>query len=363
MLIVACIDGLDPAYLAGLELPNFARVTPLGRHVTVSAAMPSVTNVNNCSLVTGRGPATHGVVGNFYRDEAGRDVYLELPDALLAPTIFERRPDLRGLALVAKDKLLRMIGRGASTAVTAERPPAALVRALGPVPPIYSAEVSVWLFSALCWYLEREHYDVVYLSTTDYVMHKHPPGSAEAGAFLRALDAQLGRVLDLCPGASVVVTADHGMNAKRMGVDLSRVLRRHGVDAQFVPAIKDRYVAHHDNLGGFGYLYLDHAHEARAADALRDTPGVEQVLSRAAARDLDLHAGRVGDLIVLAAPEVVFGEFPEERHPVEVRSHGSAHECRVPWWSNVAPVGDDTGRHHERLREIYEALPVTEARS
>ena len=54
--------------------------------------------------------------------------------------------------------------------------------------------------------------DITYLSTTDYVQHKHAPGTAAANEFYRMLDGYLGRLE--AGGATVALTADHGMNAK-----------------------------------------------------------------------------------------------------------------------------------------------------
>jgi hypothetical protein len=53
---------------------------------------------------------------------------------------------------------------------------------------------------------------ILYLSTTDYVQHKHATGTAQANAFYGMMDGYLAR-LDAA-GAAIALTADHGMNAK-----------------------------------------------------------------------------------------------------------------------------------------------------
>jgi len=57
---------------------------------------------------------------------------------------------------------------------------------------------------------------VMYLSTTDYIQHKFAPGTAGANEFYAMMDGYMAQ-LDAM-GCVVVLTADHGMNAK-VGMD------------------------------------------------------------------------------------------------------------------------------------------------
>jgi phosphonoacetate hydrolase len=77
---------------------------------------------------------------------------------------------------------------------------------------VYSAELSEFVFAAGVKLMETRRPDVMYLSTTDYIQHKHAPGSTEANAFYRMMDRYLAE-LDRA-GCAIVITADHGMNAK-----------------------------------------------------------------------------------------------------------------------------------------------------
>ena len=52
----------------------------------------------------------------------------------------------------------------------------------------------------------------MYLSTTDYVQHKAAPGTPPANAFYAMMDRYLAKLDAL--GATIVLTADHGMNDK-----------------------------------------------------------------------------------------------------------------------------------------------------
>jgi phosphonoacetate hydrolase len=294
-----------------------------------------VTNVNTISIVTGKPPREHGITSNYWRNPAtGTWEYMESAQYVLCPTMGERanKMGLRSAVLVAKDKLLAMAGRGATWVVSAEHPPIELTDAVGPPPPIYSAEVSLWLLRALEQVLTVYHPDVAFLSTTDYPMHRWAPGTREARAFIEAVDMAIGRILESIPDLELFITADHGMQAKQRGIDLRRILADEDIEAEFVPIIRDRYVVHHDNLGGAAYIYLRRLEDAGpAAQALLAYTGVEEVYGRdEAASKFALHPQRIGDLFVLGAADVVFGEFDSPSVPVQLRSHGSRYEARVP---------------------------------
>ena len=64
--VLVMIDGLDPEYLASCPAPNLQRFARDGFHVTGGGMMPSVTNVNNTTMVTGHYPAQHGIVSNYW---------------------------------------------------------------------------------------------------------------------------------------------------------------------------------------------------------------------------------------------------------------------------------------------------------
>src|SRR5439155_23157480 len=103
--------------------------------------------------------------------------------------------------------------------------------------------------------------DLMYLSTTDYVQHKAAPGTADANDFYAMMDRYLA-LLDAA-GSTVVVTADHGMNAKTDAFGRANVIYLQDVlDASFragatrvILPITDPYVVHHGALGSFATVY------------------------------------------------------------------------------------------------------------
>ncbi len=352
--LVICLDGIGPEYLAASHTPTFDELGRRGWRTIGQGAMPSVTNVNNVSMVTGGPPALHGITANYYFDRAtGQSVYMESADFILAPTIFERatRHGRNSMVITSKDKLRTLIARGASEVISAESPPAWAVDAVGSPPPILSVEVNHWLFRAAIAACRNQPPDLLYLTLTDYAQHKYAPETEESQANIAMLDSLLAELLNTGPEFTVVAAADHGMRAKTRGLDLGQILAEAHVAADAIPIIKDRYVVHHQNLGGSAYVYLENISQlAEAVALLKSEPGVESVWEReAAATEFQLHRDRIGDLFVLATEETVFGALPSAREEVSVRSHGCLHTRAIPI------IGYGPGLPREPFKFNYEA--------
>src|SRR3954462_7110448 len=202
-----------------------------GANLLAQSVIPSFTNPNNLSIITGRPPAVHGIAGNYFFDPAtGQEVMMNDAKFLRAPTIMQGFHDAGAKVAVvtAKDKLRTLLGNGldlasgraiafsserADKAALAENGITDVVKRIGkPVPEVYSADLSEFVMAAGVSLLKNERPDVMYLSTTDYVQHKAAPGSQMANAFYAMMDRYVGE-LDAA-GAVLVLTADHGMNDK-----------------------------------------------------------------------------------------------------------------------------------------------------
>lgn len=349
-VLIICLDGCDPEYIQTSPTPTLDQIAREGFRVDGTSVIPAVTNVNNTSIITGAFPKDHGITTNYWYDPKTKTgVYMEDHRYLLRPTLLERAV-LAGhsaVLLTSKKKLLHLLAGDEAMhystttsiansarvhALTAEEPPKVLVDTLGPAPSIYSTEINLWLLKAARQVIKKSDPDVMYVSTTDYVQHMYGPGHEVAIERTSMIDALIGEIMNENPEREVYVTADHGMRQMDLGIDLAKVLREAGIEGTFQPIIKDRYTVHHNNLAGVAYLYFDkEADVSRSMDALKDVPEVEEVYARdEAAAVFGLHPERIGDLFVLGGPGVVFGEFDTMRVPVNVRSHGSRHECNVP---------------------------------
>ena len=348
--IVVLIDGFDPEYLDACPAPNLAEMARRGFQVDGRGMTPSVTNVNNVSLVTGSYPERHGITSNYWLDrQRGEEFYMESGEFLRAETMFQRASacGLRSLLVTAKDKLRRLLSDGATVSISSEEPPGWVVDGVGEPPPIYSLEVNRWVLDAGRYAMSREHFDLVYLTTTDYAMHTYGPQHSESARHVALLDEGLGAIAEQAPGARMLITADHGMSDKSRMLHLPGELARYGIKARAVPVIKDRYVVHHSNLGGSIYVHLDSSADLNAAlDTLRSLDGVDDALPlEEAALRFKLMPERMGDILVLADAATVFGDPAELAMPPGLRSHGSAYETNVPI------IGCGPGLDPARFRE------------
>ncbi len=334
-IVVALFDGFGPDYVERSDMPMLRKVAQAGGAKTVKGMIPSVTNVNNASLATGCFPDEHGITTNFYYDPAtGQAEEMKSPRFLLRPTILEkaRQRGWKTAIVSSKDKVRTLCSEGADIAVSAEKPEPAWLAVAGPQESMYSAAVNYWSLLAARHILKREGVDLLYLSTTDYMMHTYAPDEGPSLEHLHTLDKMLGELLDDHAKLELYLTADHGMNAKTDALDPLRLLQAEGIAAAAAPIISDNHKVHHQDLGGSYYLYLQKPGDAtRAIELLRATPEVEEAYPRGeAARQFRLLSGRIGDVMILAGKNAVFGELDQLRKKVRVRTHGSRHEATVP---------------------------------
>ena len=383
-LVVVCIDGNAPDYfdraVAAGAMPYLAVARARGANLTSDCVIPSFTNPNNLSIVTGVPPAVHGICGNYFLDpETGTEVMMNDARFLRAETIFAafQKKGAKIAVVTAKDKLRGLLGKGLSFAngatvcfssEKADKTTAAengIARAdafVGlPIPEVYSAELSQFIFAAGVKILETRRPDLMYLSTTDYIQHKHAPGTPAANAFYGMMDGYFAK-LD-AQGATLALTADHGMNAKHRAADKQPdvIYLQDLLDgwlgagkARVILPITDPYVVHHGALGSFAVLHLPPETEADVIARLKAMDGIESVLPKAeACARFELPPDRMGDVIVVSTAHKVLGTGVA-RHDLSalkepLRSHGGVSEQEIPMVLNRPVRGLDPRR---RLRNF-----------
>lgn len=382
-VVVVCVDGSEPDYheraIAAGRMPFLEKTLHEGTSLVADSAMPSFTNPNNLSIATGVPPSVHGICGNYFFDrDTGEEVMMNDPVLLRAPTVFAAYARLgrRVGVVTAKDKLRRLLGAGLDGGIcfSAERADEVSTAENGiddvlslvamPKPSVYSAELSEVALAAGVKVLERHRLDLVYISLTDYVQHKHAPGSVAANDFYAMLDGYLEQLDAL--GAVVVVTADHGMNAKADAHgEPAVVYAQRQLDEWFgtgrtrvILPITDPYTVHHGALGSYATVYLtDGADRATVADRLAHLPGVDVVLTAdEACERFELPPDRTGDLVLVTGRGTVVGTSPD-RHDLTrlkepLRSHGGLTEQRVPFLVNRRVEGIPAG-HRLRNYDAY----------
>lgn len=368
-VVVVCIDGGDPAYLEqGIKdgiLPNIARFMREGFSAVANGTVPSFTCPNNMSLITGAPPAVHGISGNYYLNEFGDAVVMTGPELLRSRTILATFADAgaRVVSITAKDKLRKQLGKDldlsqghvsfssefASQCTMAENGIEQVLELVGmPQPDMYSMDLSLFVLEAGIKLLERDRPELLFLSLTDFIQHKHAPGDPVSNTFYQGLDHAFGRLADL--GATVALTADHGMNDKSNSDGTPKVIYLQDVldqafgqgSTQVICPITDAFVRHHGALGGFVRVWIRDAlltPEAIIAK-VRDLPGIAFALSREdVCRQFELPPDREGHVAVIGDATTVIGASQADHDlsnltDARLRSHGAVAEARVPFILN-----------------------------
>ena len=351
--VIICVDGCDPDYLKrGVPegvfptIGSFRRDGYLG---TADAAMPTFTNPNNVSIVTGAPPSVHGIAGNYCLDrQTGHAIMMTDPALMRSETILALMAGIgvKTTAITAKDKLRRLLGRNlAGICFSSECADAEVEAMVGRErPDMYSADLSLFVLDAGIALLEQRAAELLYLSLSDLVQHAHAPGDPAADAFHRAVDDRVRRFVEL--GAVVGLVADHGMNDKARPNGEPNVVfledalnNRFGAGAvRVICPITDPFVRHHGALGSFVRGYARNGSDLPSLMAASAAlPGIAMVLDGAeAARRFELPLDREADFVVLGDANTVIGASRAD-HDLSglaghrLRSHGGLGEQRVPF--------------------------------
>jgi phosphonoacetate hydrolase len=388
-VVVVCIDGGDPRYFErGIRdgvIPNVARFTRTGFGAVAQGDMPSFTCPNNMSIATGSPPSVHGISGNFYLDPAtGEAVVMTGPELIRSRTLMSEfsRQGARVVSITAKDKLRRQLGKDmdfskgsvnfssecADQCTLAEHGIEDVLQFVGrPLPGMYSPELSLFVLEAGVKLLEERQPDLLYLSLTDYVQHKYAPGAPEADRYYHDMDTLFGRLDAL--GATVALTADHGMNDKSNPDGSPKVIWLQDIlDARFgkgtstvICPITDRFVVHHGALGGFVRVYCHRGLDpADVIKLVRALPGIESVWDKqGVAERFQQPLDREGDVAVIGDAGTCIGAS-EADHDLSglkghrLRTHGAVAESLVPFVLNRPLRAEYANRAAGRPLRSYE---------
>jgi phosphonoacetate hydrolase len=360
--VVICFDGCDPRYIsqgvsAGL-LPNISRIMSQGFYAIADAAMPTLTNPNNMSIIAGAPPKVHGISGNYYLDRAtGREVMITDASLVSSGTVLAAlaHAGVRVAAITAKDKLRKMLGSGlkgicfsserARDATRDENGIDDVEQLVGrPTPDIYSPDLSLFVLDVGIKLLEAGRSEVLYLSLSDMVQHSAAPGEELADTFNKNVDQRVGKMLEL--GAIVGIVADHGMtdkctpDGKPQIVYLEEALNNQfgAGSVRVICPITDPFVKHHGALGSFVRVYATGSVPVQTLmDAAARIPGIALVLDgEGAAARYEMPTEREGDFIAIGDTYTAIGSRPDEHdlsglNGHRLRSHGGLSEQPVPF--------------------------------
>ncbi|WP_338696630.1 phosphonoacetate hydrolase [Bradyrhizobium sp. 26S5] len=361
--VIVCLDGFDPDYLShGIStglLPTMKKFKESGFVGHVAATMPSTTNTNNTSIITGVPPAIHGINGNFYLDtETGEEIMITDAKRLRSETILGglSSAGVSTVVATAKDKLLqvltyKMVGGIGFSSENADK---ANMKSNGidnveklvgrQKPSQYSADLSLFAFDAALAIFEQRRPAITYISTSDFIQHQFGPGEPEADKFHSDVDARLASFVRM--GATVGLTADHGMSDKCDSKGQPNVVYLEDkLNDRFGPGsvrvicpIADPFVKHHGALGSFVRVHLlKDGTVSEMIDYVRTLPGIQLALDRKEVSErFNLPFDREGDFAAFSNRDTVVGARTidhdlSQLNNHHLRSHGGLGEQTVPF--------------------------------
>ena len=340
-LLVINVVGLTPSLLA--HTPRLKAIGEGGFTASLGTVLPAVTCSAQATMLTGRMPREHGIVGNgwYFRDLA--EVWFWRQSNRLVGCEEEklwhvgRRRFGEGFT-VAKMFWWYNMYADVDTAVTPRPvycadgrklpsiytdPPELkeqLQGALGRFPlfdfwgPKAGIPSSAWIAEATKRVIEQDEPTVTlcYLPHLDYDLQRYGPDSAQAARACGDIDRVAGDLAEwaLARNHTVVVLSEYGITPVSDGVHLNRVLRQAGlVRVQEVDlgwelldcgaceafAVADHQLAH---------VYVKNpARTAEVKAILEATPGVAEVLDREAQAAYGIDHERSGELVAVASPD------------------------------------------------------------
>ncbi len=259
-LLLISIDGLGADTFQQLRagLPTLDRLAKKGAWGTSRTVFPSVTWPAHATLVTGRLPAGHGVVGNKFFDRAKKKLTktwsLPAKGLVRAPTIWEiaKRAGLRTAAVLwpnvgrapgidwavpeayEVEEYERLVTPGLVDELEAAGIPARNLSA--------HSKVERWLIDtmahAIATHLVRRYRPevlAVHFVAPDTIAHHFGPASVERRWILELVDRYIGDLLasyekaGLAKHTSVLVVSDHGFSPVRWRIDPDRLMHAAGL--------------------------------------------------------------------------------------------------------------------------------------
>lgn len=377
MVIVLDIVGLSPAILEKSSLlPHLTRFKAQGTYRALRPSFPAVTSSVQATLLTGKPPADHGIVGNGYFDKTTmKPEFWRQENALVnGPRIWDimREKDKAAKVAVLFWQNTKYIN---ADIVLTPSPlhtdkglvewcyskPAGyyekLAEQFGPFSlrnywgPLANEKSSQWISQVALFTLHQTPPDMLltYIPHLDYVCQRHGPEAAEVAKELKVVDDIAGQFMEFreAYGRDKVVLfiiSEYGLTSVSGAVFPNRLLRQAGLlkireiggseyidfEESLAFAVVDHQIAHI-------YGKPEGCEEARKV--LASTAGIDKVLDREAQKDLQIHHPRSGELIALSQPDKWFayyywesdGRTPFYARTVDIHNKPGYDPCELFW--------------------------------
>ncbi|MEV6954736.1 nucleotide pyrophosphatase/phosphodiesterase family protein [Streptomyces sp. NPDC051183] len=339
-LLVVDVVGLTPRLLE--HMPRLAELAAAGSRAPLGTVLPAVTCSAQATFLTGAPPSEHGIVGNgwYFRDLGEVLLWRQHNGLVGGEKIWDAARRSHPGYTVAN--ICWWYAMGADTDITVTPRPVyysdgrkepdcytrpaqlhdELTERLGTFPlfhywgPGAGLASSRWIVDATRHVLATRSPDLAlcYLPHLDYDLQRFGPEDPRSHRAAADLDRTLAPLLDDArrAGRTVVVLSEYGITPVSRPVDINRALRRAGLlevhvqdgmeyldpGASRAFAVADHQVAH---------VYVARPEDVDATrEALRDLPGLGELLDDRGKKEHGLDHPRSGELVAVAEPDAWF---------------------------------------------------------
>lgn len=343
-IVLINVVGLTQSLL-GENTPNLNRLIEKNSSKPLQGVMPAVTTTAQTSMLTGKTPAEHGIVGNgwYWREQAEVKFWQQSNHLIQTPRLWhnirEHNPDFSCSNMFWWYNMYADVNNsvtprphypadGRKIVGLYSNPPDLqdrLETAIGTFPffnfwgPTADIRSSDWIARAAALEFEwnRPDLQLVYLPHLDYNLQRLGPEHPEVQEDVRQIDKVVGKLIDKVTsmGANVMVVSEYGISQTTRDVALNRVLRKEGyvavreslgselldAGASKAFAVADHQIAH---------IYVrDNSNIAAVKKLLENTGGVAEVLDREGMQKAGIANERSGDLFAIAENDCWFSYY------------------------------------------------------
>ncbi len=300
-VIMISIDGFRSDYLEKYTPPTLTEWAKTGvKSKGIIPSFPSLTFPNHISLVTGRRPGSHGIVGNFFYDEKLKKTY-GMTDTSSVNNGSWYHAEPLWITAEKSGMLAATYFWVGSEAKIEETTSTYIMPYKDGVPNGERVDKVIdWLKLPV---EKRPHFIGLYFSDVDSMGHKYGPDAAETKASILEIDGHLARLKAFVDkqkeDIEIVVVSDHGMKKVERRVDLTAVESLKGFTNSGSGALMYFYTDD-DSLIEPAYKELE---TMAATDGGFKVYRANELPAEWGMNDVD----RRGDLVVLGAPGVYMG--------------------------------------------------------
>lgn len=298
IVIMISIDGFRADYMKKYQPPTLMAWAREGVQADgLVPSFPTLTFPNHVTLVTGRRPGNHGIVGNFFYDEKRKEHYRMSEGESTDDGSWYRGEPIWTVAEKAGMLSATFFWVGSEAKI-------------GGVDPTYMAHyngkvtnerriqtVIEWLKLPEA---RRPHFIALYFSDVDSAGHKYGPDASETKKAVLAIDkdlSELKKAIDKSQlPVQVILVSDHGMKTITHTVDISSAKSLRGMETTGKGAVAAFYSD-------------DQAAIDRAFEEIKQVPGPFKVYR---GTELPAHwalndEDRRGDIVVVGDPGAYIG--------------------------------------------------------